>query len=189
MGSVVFLGLVLLAVLFAAVRMLVGAIGALDLDPAPLRADLRALSAARAPAFEAISEANASNSARDRDAWLAESEGVLRHVLRVPVAELRACAKIATAAAFCIAAWSVRSALASNSGDDGNAGDEVLGRALGCVGLGLVATGALVRVHRVGARAIARDRDGFAALVAAVERREIASPVSEPGASSVQTDA
>ncbi len=121
MVVIVVLGAILLGALGVAWRIASEGFRHLDLDPAVLvaRASNRladALVSTRAFAYEPIREAARADSARARNLWLTEADGTLHHLLRAPVGELRACARIATSASFCAAAWCVRLGVAGSGG-------------------------------------------------------------------------
>jgi hypothetical protein len=177
MTALLLLGLLLLAVVAFAARVATDGIRALPIDAAALRTlgpnFGEALRGEASFALEPLREAALAPSGPTREAWLAEADGVLAHHLRVPAAELGACAKIANAASFACGAWSLRLALAADGGPS-FALDGPLGQALGCVVLGFVATGAVTGMHRASRRVLRNDRSAFAALVKILDGEEIA---------------
>jgi hypothetical protein len=172
MGPVVVLGVVLVGALLFAVRIGVSGLRGITLDASVLRPlgsrFGEAMGGALPPTLEALREACRASPGRARDAWLAEAEGELQHALRVPSAELRACAKLVNAASFCVAAWTIRIGLV-DADAEGFAFDGALGQALACIVLGFVATGAIAAVHRTLQAALRDEREAFADLSATFE--------------------
>lgn len=175
MFALVLLGLVLLGAVGAAVRIGTDGLRSIRLDPAVLRRGASSLAAVleddHSFALEPLREAWRAGPGPTREAWLAEAHGTLVHLLRVPVAELRACAKIVNAASFALAAWTLRAGLAAVEGPDFTL-EGALGQALACVALGFVATGVVAGVNRTLARALRADREAFVALLAPLDREE-----------------
>lgn len=187
MFVIVVLGVVLFGALGAAWRMASEGFRHLDLDPAVLGARPpstlpAALGASRSFAYEPLREAARSTSPRARDRWLGEADGTLHHLLRIPVGELRACARIATSASFCAAAWCVRLGIAGDAGPGSFDLEGPLGQGLACIVLGFAATGALSAIHRATIRALGEDRTHYARLLDALEPKK--SPASVPNLAS-----
>jgi len=175
MLALVLLGALLVGVVVAAARVATAGLRALPLDPALLQTlgprFGEALAGSTDFAFEPLREASQSPVGRIRNAWLAEADGTLAHRVRVPVAELRACAKVATAGSFCLAAWTIRAGLVEPSGPSFDLGGP-LGRALACVALGFVSTGVVASIHRSAVRLLRDDRNALVALVKFLDTEE-----------------
>jgi hypothetical protein len=175
MLALVLLGLVLLGAVAFAARVGTAGLRAVPLDPAVLRAlgerapSVLALDASFV--LEPLREAWRTSPGRTRNAWLAEANGTLVHLLRVPAPEIRACAKVVNAASFAVAAWTLRAGLAAPGGPD-FALEGALGEALACVGLGFVATGVVAGMHRAVVRAYRADREAFVALLRRLDDEE-----------------
>jgi hypothetical protein len=170
MAVIVVLGVVLFGALGVAWRIASEGFRHLDLDPRVLvdrsahcLAD--ALASSSTFAYEPLREAARTASSRARDLWLGEADGTLHHLLRVPVGEFRACARIATSASFCGAAWCVRLGIAGEAGARSFDLEGPLGQGLACIGLGFAATGALSAIHRATIRALGEDRAAYARLL------------------------
>jgi hypothetical protein len=175
MTALVLLGLVLLGAVGAAARLGADGLRSIPLDPAVLRRGASSVATVLAHddsfALEPLREAWRAGPGATREAWLAEAHGTLLHLLRVPVAELRACAKIVNAASFALAAWTLRAGLASVDGPDFTL-EGALGQALACVVMGFLATGVVAGVNRTLAKALRADREAFVALLAPLDREE-----------------
>ena len=177
MVVIVVLGAILLGALGVAWRIASEGFRHLDLDPAVLvaRASNRladALVSTRAFAYEPIREAARADSARARNLWLTEADGTLHRLLRAPVGELRACARIATSASFCAAAWCVRLGVAGSGGPASFDLEGPLGQGLACIGLGFAATGALAAIHRATIRALDEDRAAYVKLLDRIDPKK-----------------
>jgi hypothetical protein len=180
--SVVLLGLVLLGAVAFAAYVASSGIRAIPVDAAALHASRVDLGAALAGegafALEPLREAARAPHGRVREAWLAEADGALVHHLRVPAPELRACAKIANAASFAVAAWTLRAALTDPERPRFDL-EGALGQALACVVLGFVATGVVAGMHRAVVGTLRADRAAFASLLEGLAAEESASRVTE----------
>jgi hypothetical protein len=179
MAPIVLLGLVLLGAVGFAAHVASAGIRAIPLEGASLRGAGAALAVAlageRSFALEPLREAARAPRGRTREAWLAEADGALVHLLRVPSGELRACAKIANAASFAAAAWALRAGLTDEGGPRFDL-EGALGQSLACVVLGFVATGVVAGVHRAVVGVLRDERAAFAALLERLEAEE-----SSPG--------
>jgi hypothetical protein len=183
MAVVFVLGALLVGALAVAWRIAAEGFRHLDLDPtvlvkAPEEKLARVLVASSSFAYEPLREAVGASNARARELWLSEADGTLHHLLRVPVGELRACARIATSASFCAAAWCVRLGIAGDTGARSFDLDGPLGEGLACIGLGFAATGALSAIHRATIRALADDRAAYARLLGRLDAEK--SPIGAP---------
>lgn len=171
------LGVVLFGALGVAWRIASDGFRHLDLDPGVLvtggSARLEeALAGSSAFAYEPLLEAARASSSRARHLWLGEADGTLHHLLRIPVGELRACARIATSASFCGAAWCVRLGIAGEAGERSFDLEGPLGQGLACILLGFAATGALSAIHRATIRALGDDRTQYARLLERLEAKK-----------------
>ncbi len=160
-----------------AVRMLSHGVRSLPLDADVLRHSPKVLRAAiesaRSPAFDALRFAARAAGAQERERWLFEVDGEWNYLLRSQTPELRAGIRVATSASFCGAAWAIRAGLGDAANARGLTLYGPLGQALGCVMLGVVATGCLAALHRSGEKSLKRERNAYAGLIVCVENLEM----------------
>ena len=183
MTALALLSVVLLGSVLMALRMAVSGLAAVDLDPTVLNGNVSALrpvlDACASYAFEPLREALASRTGRDRDRWLVEADATWHSALRPLDAEMRACARAATSASFCAAAWALRAGIADRDEVGVLAFDGAVGQGIACIALGLLTTGAIASVHRRAERHLRDERAAFAALLVRLDEKENVPPATE----------
>jgi len=181
MMAIALLGVILIGSITMALRMGASSLDAIDLDPAVLLGSmtgLRSLAEVRSSyAFEPLREALASRTERDRNRWLVEADATWHSALRPLDAEMRACARAATSASFCAAAWALRAGIASRDEAGVMAIDGPVGQGVVCIALGLLTTGAIASIHRRVERHLRDERAAFASLLLRLDEKEnVAAP-------------
>jgi len=176
MTALALLGVILVGSIAMALRMAVSSLRAIDLDPAVVLGvgtGLRSLFDARTSyAFEPLREALAARSERDRNRWLIEADATWHSALRPLDAEMRACARAATSASFCAAAWALRAGIANCDEAGVLAFDGPVGQGVACIALGLLTTGAIASIHRRAERHLRDERAAFASLLVRLDEKE-----------------